>query len=229
MLSKSQARAFFLGGTFLFSAAFLILTVDTLRQNPTRTKEQNMSAAARAGKLIWEKNNCMGCHTLLGEGAYYAPDLTKIVQQKGAEYLKVFLTDPQAMYPGQRRMVKYNFTDQEKEQVIAFLEWVGNIDTNNWPPKPNIEPPATGNTVALALPAEKPEKYTQLCMACHKLGGTGGVVGPALDGVGKKYDAEYLDRWLKDPPSVKAGTTMPKLPLTDNERQELVRFLASLK
>lgn len=31
MLSKSQARAFFVGGTALFSVIFLGLTVDTLR------------------------------------------------------------------------------------------------------------------------------------------------------------------------------------------------------
>jgi nitric oxide reductase subunit C len=37
MLSKSQARMFFLGGTFLFSAIFIGLTVDTHRQLPERT------------------------------------------------------------------------------------------------------------------------------------------------------------------------------------------------
>ncbi len=27
------------------------------------------------GKKVWEDNNCIGCHTLLGEGAYFAPEL----------------------------------------------------------------------------------------------------------------------------------------------------------
>lgn len=229
MLSKSQARAFFIGGTVLFSSVFLFLTADTLQQNRTRTHEDELTELVKAGKKIWEKNNCMGCHTLLGEGAYYAPDLTKIVERKGAAYLKVFLDDPQAMYPRQRKMVKYNFTAEQKEQLIAFLEWVGKIDTNGWPPEPNIELSSTQSAPVASMRAEVPQKYTQLCVACHKLGGTGGAVGPALDAVGKKYDAAYLDRWLKDPQAVKAGTAMPKLPLTDAERQELVRFLASLK
>ena len=36
-----------------------------------------------AGKHVWHRKNCINCHTLLGEGAYYAPDLTKIAQQRG--------------------------------------------------------------------------------------------------------------------------------------------------
>ena len=28
-------------------------------------------------ELTMQAKNCMGCHTLLGNGAYYAPDLTK--------------------------------------------------------------------------------------------------------------------------------------------------------
>ena len=229
MLSKSQARLFFLVGTFLFSSVFLGLTWDTMRQMSKRTNAQNLSAEVKAGKHIWETNNCMGCHTLLGEGAYYAPDLTKIVKQKGKTYLKTFLTDPQAMYPGQRKMIQYNFTEEQKDNVLAFLEWVGNIDTNGWPPEPNIKPPATESTVSSKVSEPPPEKFAQLCTACHKLNGKGGVVGPALDGVGSKYDLAYLDKWIKDPQLVKPGTAMPQMPLTDAEREEIVTFLIKLK
>ncbi len=43
MLSKSQARAFFLGGTGVFTAAFLALTVDSMRQVPKMTNEDKLS------------------------------------------------------------------------------------------------------------------------------------------------------------------------------------------
>ena len=42
----------------------------------------------RRGGRVWAKYNCENCHTLLGEGAYYAPDLTQIVQQRGVPYLE---------------------------------------------------------------------------------------------------------------------------------------------
>jgi nitric oxide reductase subunit C len=230
MLSKSQARAFFIGGTLVFSGIFLALTIDTLRQNAARTKSQNLSDAVLRGKDIWERNNCMGCHTILGEGAYYAPDLSHVVERRGEAFIRTFIKDPQAMYPGERRMIKYNFTEDQISDVIAFFKWVGEIDTNGWPPKPDISAPMAATQANTQAPASpQPEKFTQICQACHALGGKGGVVGPALDKVGTKYDAAYLEKWLKDPQGVKPGTAMPKLPLSDAERGELVRFLAGQK
>ena len=231
MLSKSQARAFFLGGTLFFSAIFIFLTVDTLQQTSARTNSQNLSAEVLKGKEIWEKNNCMGCHTLLGEGAYYAPDLTKVIDRRGKEWIKVFLDDPQAMFPGERKMVKYNFSHEEKEHIISFLEWVGKLDSNGWPPEPNISKSSlnTKNTPSSNDGIKAPDKFSQLCTACHAVGGMGGNVGPALDGVGVKFDRDYLNRWLNDPQSVKSGTNMPKLPLSDAERNGIVDYLSTLK
>ena len=109
MLSKSQAKLFFISGTLLFSVLLLILTIDTLRQVPMQTKESNLSEEVKRGKLLWDKNNCMGCHTIMGEGAYYAPELTKVYDRRGPDWMKVFIKDPQAMFPGERKMTKYNF------------------------------------------------------------------------------------------------------------------------
>ncbi|HEY5870155.1 MAG TPA: c-type cytochrome [Candidatus Tectomicrobia bacterium] len=55
---------------------FLLLTIDTIRRVPAQTKQQNLTEQVVHGKHLWERNNCMGCHTLLGEGAYYAPELS---------------------------------------------------------------------------------------------------------------------------------------------------------
>ncbi len=101
MLSKSQARAFFLGGTGVFTLAFLGLTIDSHRQIPAQTREENITKQVVAGKKIWENNNCMGCHTLFGEGAYYAPELTKVIERRGKPWLRLFLKDPQKMFPGE--------------------------------------------------------------------------------------------------------------------------------
>ena len=79
----------------------------------------------------------------------------------------------------------------------------------------------------IAIPGgERPQVFTQICIACHSLGGVGGAVGPALDGVGDRFDRGYLMRWITDPQAVKPGTTMPKLPLTDEQMNELVIFLS---
>ncbi len=229
MLSKSQAKLFFISGTLLFTVLLLILTVDTLRQVPIQTRESNLSEEVKRGKLLWDKNNCMGCHTIMGEGAYYAPELTKVYDRRGPEWMKVFIKDPQAMFPGERKMTKYNVTDAEINDLIAFFKWIGEVDLNGFPAKPTLAvsinslPTSVDNS---SIP--QPAKFKSLCMACHSLSGVGGKVGPALDGVGRKFNSEYLHKWISNPSEVKPGTAMPKLELTEEEKNEIVKFLGAI-
>lgn len=229
MLSKSAARNFFILGTVLCFAAFLLLTFDTLRQIPARTNEDKMTESVIRGKHIWDSSNCMGCHTILGEGAYYAPELTKVYERRGPVFIASVLRDPDAMFPGQRRMQNYHFNEEQITDLVSFLEWIGEMDLNGFPAKPNLGGAAGA---AIGVPAgsrpEAPLVFQQLCTACHQLGGKGGSIGPALDDVGARLDKDFLTKWLKDPMSVKPDTKMPKLPLTDEQVEELTTFLGKL-
>lgn len=232
MLSKSAARTFFLGGTALCSVAFILLTVDTLGQVPEQTREQDLSPAVARGKELWEANNCMGCHTIMGEGAYYAPELTRVYERRGPEFIRAMLRDPESMYPGQRRMQRYDFTEQEIDDLIAFLQWIGNVDLNGFPPQPvlaSTAAPSAGSTQPVLADDGRPHVFNQMCVACHSLGGRGGDVGPALDGVGDRLDADYLGRWLRNPAALRPGTAMPQLPLSDAQIEELTTYLSTLR
>ena len=232
MLSKSQARLFFLGGTAFFFTIFLFLTIDTLRQVPERSNEQNLTESAVRGKHLFDKSNCMGCHTILGEGAYYAPELTRAYVRRGPEWMAVFLADPQAMFPGQRKMVQYNFDEGQIADLIAFLKWIGEIDTNGFPAEPDLKLAGMAPIVVAAVApsgVQRPEYFDTICIACHAIGGNGGAVGPALDGVANRYTEPELHTWLSNPGAVKPGTAMPNLNLSDELRGELVDWLVTLK
>lgn len=234
MLTKRQAKTFFIGGTLLFSGVFLWLTVDTVIDVNRRNSNKTLTPEIVRGKVIWEDNNCMGCHTLFGEGAYYAPELTKVVERRGEDWIRIFIKDPEAMYPGQRRMVKYDFSESEIDDIIAFLRWAGEVDLNGFPAKPplkqdtlpvsNVSSETSADRLALPVPAV----YTSLCSACHMLGGKGGVVGPALDDAYVRKNRQEMIDWMKDPQKIKPGTAMPKLPLSDAQVEELVNYLQSL-
>lgn len=257
MLTKSQARLFFLGGTALFSLVFLLLTVDTIRQVPKQTNQKKLTDAVKRGKHIWDENNCMGCHTLLGEGAYYAPELTKVYDRRGPLWMKIFLKDPQAMFPGERKMTNYHFKDKQIDDLIAFFKWIGEMDLNGYPAthglkmkafpnsdkatkvskalktskvkaRPTTSPSTKSTTRTAQKVVARPATFS-LCIACHQVEGKGGKVGPSLDRVGTKFDKKYLYKWLKDPQSVKKGTTMPKLPLAEKDINQLVEYLSSLR
>ncbi len=234
MLSKSQARTFFLVGTGLCSLAFVLLTVDTFKRIPKQTNQHKLTPEAIRGKHLFDTNNCMGCHTIMGEGAYYAPELTKVYERRGEAFIKAMLTDPEAMYPGQRKMQKYNFSEVDKTDLIAFLKWVGEIDLNGFPPKPDLAQMADSSAQGpgangLLKGANRPMVFNQMCVACHMLGNQGGQIGPALDGLGSRLDAAFIKKWLEDPASLKADSRMPKLPLTPEQITELTAFLSLLK
>lgn len=229
MLSKSQARIFFLGGTGVFTAIFLALTWDSMRQIPKLTNDDKITPEVARGKELWEANNCMGCHTLFGEGAYYAPELTKVVERRGKPWIKLFIQDPQKMFPGERKMVKYNFDGRQIDDLIAFLEWCGEVDLQGFPPKPplqnQLKPTATTSDLS-GPPA--PELFKTICQACHMVGGVGGVIGPALDEVHKRKSKEELLEWIADPQRLKPGSAMPQIDMTPEQREEIVTWLLGL-
>jgi nitric oxide reductase subunit C len=139
MLSKKQARAFFLGGTLVTFLIFIGLTVYSLSEATDQTNHENLTAEVVRGKEIWESNNCMGCHTILGEGGYYAPELTKVVDRlnerydgNGEEVIKSILMSKGPWQPNGRKMVAYGMTEQEATDVIAFFKWIGEIDLNGF-------------------------------------------------------------------------------------------------
>jgi nitric oxide reductase subunit C len=225
MLTKSQARAFFVGGTLLCGAAFIGLTLDTFQRIPEQTRGHEITEAVARGKELWERSNCMGCHTLFGEGAYYAPELTRVIERRGEPFVRAMLLSPEAMYPGERKMQDYGFTEEEAADLIAFLGWCGRVDLNGFPADPPLMPPPT---TAVATDG-RPPIFDQVCVACHSLGGAGGQVGPALDGVGLRLTSQELRRWLEDPVAFKPEARMPKLPLTPSQIDALAEFLGEQK
>lgn len=140
--TKSAARNIYYGGSIFFLLVFMGLTLDTLSVLPERDNRENITEAVARGKLLWEDNNCIGCHTLMGEGAYYAPELANVYDRRGGEEgFKAFMQSWMAMQPLQvpdrRKMPQFNLTEQEVDDLAEFLEWTSKINDANWPP--NIE------------------------------------------------------------------------------------------
>ena len=137
MFTKSMARNIYYGGSVFFILLFLALTFQTHRAWPERSKPENITPAVVKGKQLWEENNCVGCHSLLGEGAYFAPELGNVYERRGPDFIKVWIQSQPTGAPGRRQMPNFGFDDEEIDALIAFLKWTGEIDTANWPP--NIE------------------------------------------------------------------------------------------
>ena len=111
--------------------------------------EEEAMALLNLGKLASQTKNCMNCHTLLGNGAYYAPDLTKswldpawgpngsyLGMTNSAtkeEAMSKFLQNPSQYPTHQRMMPNLGITEKEAMGLVAFLKHMSSIDTNGFP------------------------------------------------------------------------------------------------
>jgi len=137
VFTKSMARNIYFGGSVFFVLLFLGLTFDTSRALPERDHRENITEQVVLGKKVWEENNCIGCHTLLGEGAYFAPELGNVYKRFGesTDAIKAFiLSRPEKGIPNRRSMPQFNLSEEELDAVAEFLKWTSEINTANWPP-----------------------------------------------------------------------------------------------
>ncbi len=95
-------------------------------------------------------------------------------------------------------MPTLKLTDQEIDDVIAFLGWVSRIDTQGWPPRPILVRGSAvpGVATALGVPpgaaaSQDPVELGRVvynatppgCAACHSVAPGVNIVGPTLAGI----------------------------------------------
>jgi len=135
--TKSMARNIFYGGSMFFFLLFLVLVFDTESALPELDNRAAITEEVALGKMVWETNNCIGCHTLLGEGAYFAPELGNVYTRYGnsTEAIKAFIASrPKEGVPGRRSMPQFNLSEEDLNAVAEFLKYASEINTQNWPP-----------------------------------------------------------------------------------------------
>src|SRR3546814_13268098 len=77
------------------------------------------------GKRVFQAYNCMGCHTLLGTGAYLGPDLTDIYAHAGPAWLSALLPSAAPWPPGPGLQVR-------PEERRVGTECVSTVSSLGW-------------------------------------------------------------------------------------------------
>ncbi len=141
--TKATARNIFYGGSIFFLIALAVLTLHSHHyMKHVATDESTLTESVIRGKHVWERHSCINCHSLLGEGAYFAPELGNVWIRYGGNQspegarigLKAWMRAQPTGAPGRRQMPQFNLTEEELDQLIDFLEWTSRIDTLGWPP-----------------------------------------------------------------------------------------------
>lgn len=88
------------------------------------------------------KHACVNCHTILGEGAYFAPEVGNVMARWGVlddpqqafDVMKAWMEAQPTRIPGRRQMPQFNLSDAEVRALTDFLLWTNRINTQGWPP-----------------------------------------------------------------------------------------------
>ena len=78
-------------------------------------------------------------------------------------------------------------------------------------------------TDPIAAGAHLVDRYE--CRKCHRLGDSGALKAPDLNGVAQRLDEVTLRKWLEDPRAIKNNAAMPNFRLSDAEITALLAYL----
>ncbi len=143
VMTKTMARNIFYGGSLFFILIFIGLTAHSHYYIVTKsTAGAPLTESVANGKYVWEKHACINCHTLHGEGAYFAPEVGNVMTRWGVvdspedafQTLKSWIEAQPSGVEGRRQMPRFHLTDQEIRDLANFLIWADKTDTQDWPP-----------------------------------------------------------------------------------------------
>ncbi|MDA7964480.1 cytochrome c [Ruegeria sp.] len=142
VMTKSMARNIFYGGSLFFILIFLALSAHSHLYIVNSENSAKLDDSVVRGKHVWEKHACINCHSILGEGAYFAPEVGNVMTRwdvlddpdSAFEALKGWMEAQPTGIPGRRQMPNFNLSDEEIRDLTNFLIWTDNIDAQGWPP-----------------------------------------------------------------------------------------------
>lgn len=140
-LTKNQARNIFYGGTLFFFAIFVVLVGNSVGYIQDESTPPVTDDVVQ-GKHVWEENSCINCHTIMGEGGYYAPELGNVWQRYGGEEnpeqarqtIKTRIDSMPTDIDGRRQMPNFDLSEEEMDDLVDFLKWTSEVDDQDWPP-----------------------------------------------------------------------------------------------
>ena len=136
---------------------------------------------------------------------------------------------------------KYTLSEEELWSLVAFVRTLHGtkLEKADWAslkkerprfapvPKPMVTaPPAQEAKLAARGKQLYYNKYG--CNACHRIGQSGGEVGPPLDRAGFRLNSSWVYRWISYPQSMKPQTKMPNLGVSDDDAKAIMFFLKTL-
>jgi len=231
-MTLKNARIIFWVGTLTSVAIFGWLTYDFHQQEEKYANVSKIDDQVVAGKKVWHKYNCNDCHTILGFGAYYAPDMTKAYYRLGENNIISIVMHPEKVYKDSfRKMPNLGVSEEEARNLVKFLHWTADIENRKWPPQDEKYVQAARLRESQPEQLQKTDIVLGVCGGCHSFMNQGRDVVGDLGDIAKEmdFDRETLIRFMQNPTSVNPDSDMPPQNVSPETAGIIADFILSLR
>ena len=212
----SKARLPFTISVAVLVTAIAALTALGLGDPPARKRADDWGLFPIAGLELatGEQSACKGCHLPGGPAA----PLDAMRQHRDEEWLLNHMVDPVAIGPGVRtaedRAPHSVISRFGAQAVVMYLRRT----------RAGLDPPPLEPSVRLAAIT-----FASTCVACHRISGDGGTLGPDLTSVGERRDAVGIRAIIEDAKAALGESSMPAFrdKLTPAQIDALASYLAT--
>ncbi len=226
------ARTIFWVGTLASAAIFGWMTFDFHKQEEKYAHSSKIDDQVVAGKKVWHKYNCNDCHTILGFGGYYAPDMTKAYYRLGKDNIISIVMNPEEIYRDSfRKMPNLGVTKEEAENLVKFLHWTADIENRQWPPQDEKYVKAARLRKSQSGKVQKTDIILGTCGGCHSFLNQGRNVAGDFGNIAKRidFDRETLASFMRNPKSVNPDSNMPPQNVSPETAGVIADFILSLR
>lgn len=172
--------------------------------------------------------DCSICHITEVKKRVIAPNLGHEGSKLNRDWVYSFLKNPSRIRPvgfiplTKTMMPNFQLSDEEARAITEFLM------------TKKDEGISKQDIVRLTITDAEIERGKRLfekeygCIACHKTGEEGGIVGPDLRQAAKRLRPEWMFNWIKNPQSIRHDSPMPNLGVPDDNIRSMIVYIMSL-
>jgi ubiquinol-cytochrome c reductase cytochrome b subunit len=224
---KVRQRTLAMGVVVLAAIGWGGLTLAAIRSTPPQTAAASidfsgpvqwmqLKPAELSGIHYYKEQNCGVCHNVTAGGeAKSGPNLLNTGRRHDAAWMLLHFKAPQATSPGST-MTPVNLSGAQLNDLAAAMQALT---------------PDNGDLISTtpAFAADGAALYQKsFCFSCHMVNGTGGKVGPSLNGLAtRRTEAWTIDHFV-NPQKVSPGTPMPAYKFGQKDMQDMIAYLFTL-
>ncbi len=174
-----------------------------------------LTPSEMAGVHYYRQEHCANCHNVEGDSPKSGPNLLNTSLRHDATWLTQHFREPEKVAPGST-MTPLNLSDTELKDMLALM-------LKLTPENGDVVDTAPDFAVAGAVIFQK-----NACGACHAVNGTGGKLGPVLNGLAARRNEAWVIGHFQNPRKMSPGTPMPPYKFSTVDMQNEVSYLFTL-